>query len=215
MMKGFTDGLTPNASGVWHVDEMMVKVKRTRPMKVGNPAKEEHYAWLWNLMDRETRFLLASQIHKKREITDARGVFAEGKAITRTTPLAVIHDGLTAYDDAFNKEFYRNCKPRVTNIRSIGAAKHGRNQHIERMNGTIRDREKSMRGMGTDASAQTLMDGQRLVYNYIRPHMALGGQTPAEAAGIDLGLKGNRVEMLIEKSYAARNTERTGGSNLG
>jgi len=72
-----------------------------------------------------------------------------------------------------------------------------------------------MRGMGTDASAQTLMDGQRLVYNYIRPHMALGGQTPAEAAGIDLGLKGNRVEMLIEKSYAARNTERTGGSNLG
>ncbi len=203
MMKEFTDRLAPNASGVWHVDEMMVKVKRTRPMKVGNPAKEEHYAWLWNLMDRETRFLLASQIHKKREVADARLVFAEGKAIARTTPLAVVHDGLTSYDDAFNKEFYRNRKPQVTNIRSIGATKHGRNQHVERLNGTIRDREKSMRGMYSDTSAQSLMDGNGIYYNFIRPHMALGGKTPAEEAEVDFGLEGNRWNALITQSYTA------------
>lgn len=35
-------------------------------------------------------------------------------------------------------------------------------------------------------------------YNFVRPHMALDGQTPAEAAGIDLNLEGNRWMQLIK-----------------
>ncbi len=34
-------------------------------------------------------------------------------------------------------------------------------------------------------TASTIMDGQRIYYNFIRPHMALNGKTPAECAEIN------------------------------
>ena len=39
-----------------------------------------------------------------------------------------------------------------------------------------------------------------LFYNFLRPHMALNGQTPAQAAGIDLRLEGNRWMALIREA---------------
>jgi len=41
-----------------------------------------------------------------------------------------------------------------------------------------------MRGLDDEGTAQTMMDGVRIYYNFIRPHMALDGKTPAEKAGI-------------------------------
>jgi hypothetical protein len=46
----------------------------------------------------------------------------------------------------------------------------------------------------------SVIDGQRIYYNYIRPHTALNGKTPAEAAGIELNLTGNKWESLIRKA---------------
>ncbi len=46
----------------------------------------------------------------------------------------------------------------------------------------IRDREKTMRGLKTKDTA--ILSGYQLFHNYIRPHEALGGRTPAEACGI-------------------------------
>ena len=47
------------------------------------------------------------------------------------------------------------------------------------------------------------IEGQRLYYNHIRPHMALDGKTPAEVAGIDEALEGNKWEALIKKAANA------------
>lgn len=66
LMKAYVDESKPQVGGVWHVDEMTVKVNG-------------EYKWLWNLMDNDTRFLLAVQISKRREIEDARKVFREAK----------------------------------------------------------------------------------------------------------------------------------------
>jgi len=44
---------------------------------------------------------------------------------------------------------------------------------IERLHGTIRQRNKVMRGLDDEATPQTMMDGLRIYYNFIRPHMAL------------------------------------------
>jgi putative transposase len=95
VVKPFVDQLVPpHLSGVYHVDEMMVHVRREKMERVG------HYQWLWNLMDNTTRFWISSMVSHRREIADARAVFNDGKSKT-TSPKAIIHDGLSAYDEAF------------------------------------------------------------------------------------------------------------------
>ena len=71
-------------------------------------------------------------------------------------------------------------------------------------NGTKREREKVMRGMDSAESAQQLIDAIRINYNFCREHSRLG-KTPAELAGINLGLNENRIENLIRKARANAN----------
>jgi hypothetical protein len=53
---------------------------------------------------------------------------------------------------------------------------------MERLNGEIRDRERVMRTL--ENSDTPILTGMQIFHNYIRPHMALKGKTPSEAAGI-------------------------------
>jgi hypothetical protein len=56
---------------------------------------------------------------------------------------------------------------------------------VERLHGTIRQRNKVMRGLDDVETAQTMMDGLRIYYNFIRPHTALNGKTPAQKAHVE------------------------------
>jgi transposase InsO family protein len=42
-----------------------------------------------------------------------------------------------------------------------------------------------MRGLDDEETAQAMMDGLRIYYNFIRPHSALRGKTPAQKANIE------------------------------
>jgi hypothetical protein len=53
---------------------------------------------------------------------------------------------------------------------------------MERLNGEIRDREKVFRGL--KKSDTPILTGYQIFHNYVRPHEALNGKTPSEAAGI-------------------------------
>ena len=66
---------------------------------------------------------------------------------------------------------------RIPNIRD-----KSNNNTVERLHGTIRQRNKVMRGLDDEATAQTMMDGLQIYYNFLRPHMALNGKTPAQEA---------------------------------
>jgi len=195
----FVDNLSPNVSGIYHVDEMMVHVRR-ESMDKG------HYQWLWNVMDDTTRFWISSMVSQRRELNDARNVFKDAKRKTKI-PKAVIHDGLPSYDGAFQKEFYTAKNPRVRNIRSISVRNQGLNSKVERLNGTMRDREKVMRGMQLRETAQQIVDAMRIHYNFVREHQTLQ-KTPAEKAGIRLELGGNKIEGLIRlaasREYSSR-----------
>ena len=62
-------------------------------------------------------------------------------------------------------------------IRRITLKGEPHNNKMERMNGEIRDREKTMRGLKkTDSD---ILKGYQLFHNYIRPHEALDGKTPS------------------------------------
>lgn len=75
------------------------------------------------------------------------------------------------------------------------------NNIVERLNGTVRERVKVMRGLDNDESAQKTVDGYRLYYNFIRPHQSLNGETPAQKAGINLGNEQNRWREIIQKAH--------------
>jgi len=186
LMSEYVSSLVPELSGEFHADEMNVKVK-------GN------WKWLWSIMDKDTRFLLASQITEKREIEDARRLFQKAKAIAKTKPKKVVTDGLPAYRKAFTKEFWvRNKAERPEHISHIRLAGDINNNLIERFQGTRRERDKVLRGMKKDDTP--IVEGFDIYYNFIRPHMALNGKTPAEKANINLNLDQNRWLSLIKQA---------------
>lgn len=106
-------------------------------------------------------------------------------------------------------ELFTLKNPRIRNVRSIGSSHEGLNSKVERLNGTVRDRETVMRGLDTGKAAQELLDAMRIHYNFIRPHEAIGNQTPAEAAGINLNLGENKVEDLMRQAAINQGNAKT------
>jgi len=95
LVREYVDQLVPQTSGFIHVDEMKVNVNG-------------RLDWLWNLMDDDTRFWVSSLISQRREVADARATFQDAKQKLRAMPIAVAHDGLQSYGEAFKNEFYTN-----------------------------------------------------------------------------------------------------------
>ena len=100
-------------------------------------------------------------------------------------PHILITDGLRSYHDAWLKEFRTNkASDSTVHIRQITLAGQHNNNKMERMNGEIRDREKVTRNLKKEDSP--ILTGLQIYHNYLRPHMALEGATPAEKAGIQI-----------------------------
>lgn len=76
------------------------------------------------------------------------------------------------------------------------------NRPIERYHNEIRENLKTKRGLGNNASAQEYAEMLCLYHNFIKPHMGLDGKTPAEVAGLDLGLGDDKLMDLIRQSSA-------------
>jgi hypothetical protein len=87
----------------------------------------------------------------------------------------------------------------LVQISGIGIQGRVNNNRMERYHGTFKERSKVMRAI---KKPDSLIQGQRIYYDYIRPHMGLDGKTPAEAAGINLDLSENKWESLIKKAKA-------------
>jgi len=71
---------------------------------------------------------------------------------------------------------------RPKHIADAGVNKpHTTNDRIERLNGTLRERVNVQRGW--KAFSASLAEGERIHYNFVKPHQELDGQTPAERGG--------------------------------
>ncbi len=202
-MKSYLDRFTPQLGGIWHADETVINVRKSPPINFNG--QMVNYSWMWNLMDHETRFLIASEVTKHRYIEDAKKILESAKDVANgQRPDFIVTDKLPAYRQTIKRAFYTNTKPQTKHVR-LKSFKEGTNNNIiEWLHGTIKERTKVMRGMDTDESAKLLLEGQRIHYNYLRPHQGLKGKTPAEKAGIDLKLEGNKWEELIKQSKRAK-----------
>jgi transposase-like protein len=162
--------IAPQVSDTWRADELYLKVR-------GN------MKYLYALMDDETRFWIAKEVSETKYHADVHNLFKQGRKIAHKAPTTIITDGAPNFHAGIEAEFWREKKAlaleHVQDIRMDGTV---HNNKMERMNGEIRDREKVVRGVKKDDSP--LIEGYQIFHNYIRPHMALDGKTPADLAGI-------------------------------
>ena len=185
-MNDYVNKIQPKLSGKWQADEQMIRSKGK-------------WKWCWNILDENTRFLIANQVTKKRSVKDARKVFRKAKQIAKEKPESISTDGLWSYEKAIQKEFIKWRHPQTEHIRLAGISKKRNNNKIERFHGSFRERDKVMRGF--KGQEQVIANGFRTYYNFIRPHQALNGLTPSEMANINLGLNGgNRWVELLNKA---------------
>ena len=111
--------------------------------------------------------------------------------------MTIITDGLPSYHDAYKSEWRTLAKPRTEHIRHITIRGDRNNNKMERLNGEIRDREKTMRGPKTKETP--MLTGYQIFHNYIRVHEGLEGKTPAETCGATVQGK-NKLITLIQNA---------------
>lgn len=129
----------------------------------------------------------------------------DGHWLAGKQPKTLITDGAPNFHEAYEKEFWTNkIGNRTEHIREIAFNGERHNNKMERMNGEIRDRERVMRGLETKDTA--ILKGYQLFHNYIRPHMALDGATPADLAGIKV--EGNDKWLTLIQNAAENKSNR-------
>lgn len=167
LMQSYVEHIKPNVSDAWRTDELHLKIK-------GNKR------WLFSVLDDESRFWIAEQVANHKGVSDIRPLFKEAKSVAGKEPSKIISDGAQNFAVCIDLEL-PNTK-HIADIRMDGSV---HNNKMEAMNGqTIKQREKTMRSLKKVDSP--ILRGLQIYHNFVRPHQALNGSTPAEKAGIKI-----------------------------
>jgi putative transposase len=196
LLDSYTTRLTPQLSGVWNCDEMKTKMAHEAPVN------GERFYWLWNALDNQSRYLVASHLTRGRTHKDAKAFFEVAKKQAKKDPKVIFSDGLDSY-----RGEYEPIKEAPAHIANVGIRSHVGNHRVERIHNTMREREKVMRHLKKAQSADRVFKGFRAYYNYVRPHMALENHTPAQVASVPIELGTNRWLDLIRQAARNRSSE--------
>jgi transposase-like protein len=190
LVKEYVDSLKVELGSEWHVDETVIKIKGENK-------------WFWEIIDKETRFMVAGRLSDKRTIKDCTKLFREAKKRAVRKPQVVYADGCYSYKKGFNKtlwDHHKSCKL----VQKVGLNGRVNQNVIERLHGTLKDMLRARRGMDQSVKTGAMLKGWFVHYNFLRPHSALGGKTPAEVAGIEVDTT-NRWESLIDQATKWKN----------
>ncbi len=189
MMNVYLEKIKPNVSDTWRADELYVKIK-------GN------MKYLFAMMDDETRFWIAQEVADTKLKHDARTLFHSAIRVTGKQPKTLITDGLRSYAIACDQVF-----DDTKHVRHITLQGDRNNNKMERLNGEIRDREKTMRGLKRRRTP--ILSGYQIYHNYIRPHESLDGKTPAEACGIEVKGQNKWLTIIQNASHPTKVNSKT------
>ena len=136
--------LTPELSETWQADELFVKMKGGVK---DTQYKQNNMAFLWNVMDRKTRFLLASRLSTYRNVNGAsRSVQRSEEGRTRQPARENLHGQAERIPSSHDLRAHQaRRKPELVAKMGVGKP-HANNNRIERLNGTLRERVKVQRG---------------------------------------------------------------------
>ena len=157
----------PKVGSIWVADETVLRI-------------EGQNTWFWDIIDNNTRFLIASHMSLSRTTRDAQTFVERAAKRANKIPRVIITDKLQAYIDGIELAFGADTK----HLPAKKLTAKGGTQLIERFHSTLKARTKIMRGLKKRETAKLIMDGWLIHYNFLRPHESLHNRTPAEAAQI-------------------------------
>ena len=168
-----TKDLHPKVGNTWIADETYIKtdIKTKDPKGVV----------FWDIIDADTRFLLASRITTTRGTQDAKQLMELAAKRAGKNPKVVITDKLAAYIDGIELAYGGDAKHRQGSPFSV---EHS-TALIERFHNTLKDRTKVMRNLRDKDTLKRFTDGWLVHYNFFRQNMALNNKSPAEMAGLE------------------------------
>lgn len=183
----YTEKLQPQTSREFGIDEQMVNVKGD-------------HKWVWNCLDKETRFLIANNLTKGRSLEETQQIMQKLKKNAKVeSNFSITTDKMLSYPHAIGATFHKmNDWKHNFSIEHIqcGIKDEINNNKVERFHGSFRQRDKVMRAFKKDETTDKYIDNFRTYYNFIREHQALNGKTPAQRAGINEGR--NWKELLVK-----------------
>lgn len=173
MISNFTDKLKLQVGSEIQVDEMEYHRRVSHKSK-----KKVAKDWFIDSIDVQTRFMVASKYAKKREQIELKEVLGRVRTKTEGYVTTITTDGYMAYEKVVKRTFGYNNKLGKYNVihNKVTASKgEGFNLFIERLHNSVRERTKIFRGFhGCIESAQAIMKGYEIFYNFVRVHQAIG-----------------------------------------
>lgn len=147
-VKEFTDMKRPMLSGRWAVDEKIVKIKGKK-------------GYIWLVKDKKRGFVISKVLSDNRKAGNAGKVFRKAKKIGN--PKSINHDGYAGYEKKIAKIF-----PDADDLLSKGFWHRNNNNSLENTNGQFTSRYKTMRGFGDFDSADKILDGWIIDFNFVK-----------------------------------------------
>lgn len=198
IISNFTEKLKLNIGEEVQIDEIEYHRRKSHKAKKG---AEEN--WFIDCIDTKTRFMVSSNYVKSRGKKEIKELLNSVRYKTANQVKVCTTDAFCIYDNIINKAFGYNLKQNAYNVihKKVNASKgEGFNYPIERLHNSIRERTKTLRGFhGSIESANSIMKGYEIFYNFIRTHQALGA-CPYELAIPCLKLGINKWLDLIKLS---------------
>ena len=138
-VKAFED-YHPKVSGEWIADETAIKFN-------------DKLHWLWDIIDFDTRFLLATYLTGNRGKNEAYQLMMLASKRAGKTPEIVTTDKLKGYLDGIELAFGAD----TTHVQGSPFDIQNNTNRIERFQGTIKDRTKVVRGFKTLPTARLIL----------------------------------------------------------
>ena len=163
----------PDTGDKWVVDETVIKVSGKK-------------VWFWDVIDQNSRYLLASKLSNTGSAKDAALVMKEAQKAAGKTPKWIITVRLTAYTDGIEIVFSANTK----HVQSKPFIDKDATNVIERFHGMMQDRTNAVRSIKNKENANLLTDAWLVHYNFFKQHKALSNIPPAQKMKKPVPFKG-------------------------
>lgn len=169
-ISNFTSNLKLSVGKEMQIDE--VEYNRRKSSKRKGIEKN----WFIDSIDTETKFMVSSDFVRNREQKQLKRVLEKAKEKTGEQIKIITSDGYMAYNRAVKSSFgyYRFQRGEVEHNVITASKGDGFNYPIERLHNNLRSRTKTFRGFhGSVESANAIMKGWEIYYNFITKHQTL------------------------------------------